>query len=1085
MINNDLKKLNRFISARKRGALMDRALRSLLIHISWFLITSSIFGILFSIYPWTYFPLIWTASTAAISISLFLRFIIAIFFKPSHITVAKLLEDKEAHSHPLLSVALEVSAQNNDDSPALRDMLFSRAAEQIAIYKNTILRKTSLKHSIPAFVLLGLTSTLYHILPHKISDYWSLPAAMIGRTEFSLSPGTVTVAENSSVVLKIEGPQGRFPSANLHLFSGEGRKQNEILLRPDSAGGFSFKLDSLRETFLYSFSLGRETSPKETVYVARPPQLRSLQITVTPPSYTNRSQQKLPMGQGNFSAFERSTADVMIESSALKEALLIQNNDTLQMDIDKNSAAATFQITSSGSYTFVLTDSLNQTSDSLTEYRISIIPDEPPLAFILSPAENKDLTPSQVETILVEGVDDIGIRDMRLQYCRSGECDENVNDWVLNTAGNPPVVQKQLTWEISEQRLYPGDTLFYWLRVRDNKPFGAPQVAYSDTFWFRIPTFEEIRRQSADRDKHAEQQLRGVRERQRDLSDMLEQVLRDTGGEEELSWDQERILEDLEKQLKSQADSLQSALDSLQKSMEQLREDGVINSQLSEKMEQVKKAIEDLIKEFGENLFSQFDEQNEELSFRDMKQAIDNLKEMMPELSERLDLTMQFLEMLRKDKELAALAEKAGNLSSEQAQLSEEMSEPRFSEQQQNLLERIDSFQEELTERFSDSPGSMPCTESLRDLSEKMSSAMQSGEAPSQESMDNMSRELMSMSSQLSEMLSTNMSQQFEKDYSILLSMLRDVLNLSDWQRRLEKEGAFKVDDPWIAREQQSMSNALRLSFAKSDSISSLPPQLLEELGQGYRRADEAARRVVSSLSTGDGTAAMRRCYSVLDELANSILQLLDLFDEDQGGGDESGGSGGMPSMRELSGRQAALNSLMSELLEQLMRQGDGTGGHESGLSSEELQKAKEDARNAQKAIADELERLAEQYGEGPEASARKRIEELEKEARRLAELMRNPPPEIVEQQDRLLSRMLQSALSVHRRDEVDEDRKGTRAQTIYSDREIPPPGDIIHNPDSYYLLRRKALDDNFPESYRESIRAYFDSLGEMFLGDQ
>jgi len=40
----------------------------------------------------------------------------------------------------------------------------------------------------------------------------------------------------------------------------------------------------------------------------------------------------------------------------------------------------------------------------------------------------------------------------------------------------------------------------------------------------------------------------------------------------------------------------------------------------------------------------------------------------------------------------------------------------------------------------------------------------------------------------------------------------------------------------------------------------------------------------------------------------------------------------------------------------------------------------------------------------------------------------------------------------------------------------------VLDDPDTFYLLRRKALMGNFPESYRDAIRAYFDSLEVMFL---
>ena len=111
-----------------------------------------------------------------------------------------------------------------------------------------------------------------------------------------------------------------------------------------------------------------------------------------------------------------------------------------------------------------------------------------------------------------------------------------------------------------------------------------------------------------------------------------------------------------------------------------------------------------------------------------------------------------------------------------------------------------------------------------------------------------------------------------------------------------------------------------------------------------------------------------------------------------------------------------------------------------------------------------------------------KRMEELEKEARKIASMLEQPREEITERQDRLLSRMLQTTLSLHRQNEGKEERKSVAAETVFTENKINPPGENFDDPDTFYMLRRRALGGNFPESYRNAINAYFDSLGVLFL---
>jgi hypothetical protein len=166
---------------------------------------------------------------------------------------------------------------------------------------------------------------------------------------------------------------------------------------------------------------------------------------------------------------------------------------------------------------------------------------------------------------------------------------------------------------------------------------------------------------------------------------------------------------------------------------------------------------------------------------------------------------------------------------------------------------------------------------------------------------------------------------------------------------------------------------------------------------------------------------------------------------------------------------------------------GDGgsqSGGGQTGGGGETESEERKQAREAQQAIADELKRLADAYGKESGEGMEKRVRELEQEARRLAHLLDNPPADIIDQQDRFLSRMLQSTLSLNRKDEGKEERKGTKSQTLFSDKGAAQPQGISSKADSFHILRKRAFEDNFPEEYRSAIREYFDVLGEMKWGE-
>ncbi|MFP4015172.1 MAG: DUF4175 family protein [Chitinispirillaceae bacterium] len=1083
---DSVKKIRRFAAGCRRRLVFNRVSGMLARLFSAFLAFSLILTILFSAYPWVVLPLVWISGTAILVIAAAVIITVTLFRAPTLIQSVRKAENRSELKHPSLSIALELSSQTSAGSESLKKHVYERAAREIERLKEVRLTESRTKLYAATVLLLLITvgSSIY--FPQRLYSYWKLIFTVAENQKAEVRPGSITVPLNSPLTLHLTGP-AHYPSAKLDLLTRDGSTRSRHFLRPDSSGGFSFRIDSVREDMIYQFSLAQALSP-ETVTVARPPMLRSLQIKLDPPAYTKQKPRTLNAGQGNMNIYAGTEVSCVLESGELDQAALIFGRDTFDLEVEGKRARGKFKVWRSGKYTFRLKDTLGQTNDSLPNYMITTIPDEKPLARIIKPTDNKALTTAQVETLWVEGIDDIGIRDMRLQWCRSGFCgEEKPQSWNLTDRGRPPIIRKNLVWDLTELSLYPGDTVFYWLRVRDNKPFGKAQIARSDTLWFRVPSFEEIHKQIARNEQYAQKKLGEVKGRQENISSAVEELMKSAVGSQELSWDQKRIMEDIQNQMNSQADSLQKALQSLQKSMEALKEDGKMNDELFKKMEQVKESMEQLAKEFGKNPF--LSDKEEKLSLDDMRQAAGKLQEMLPEMSERLDQTLQFMEMLKREKNISDLALRAENLSEEQSELAFSDEDASIKERQQELLDRIDSLSRDMREQFKKEKQPGPSSGNVDQQSKNMRSQLRKNEAPSSKEMNAMSRELMSLSEQLEGRLSSSMMAQMEEDRKLILGMAHDALSLESWQELLRKQAHGRVDDKSTAKAQQALKDGLIKSLARSDSLAMVPPDMVNEITNSYRKAISRAQTVISTMSNSDGTFAMNQSAGALRELANLLLSIASQGDSQSG----SSGAGSMMSgLRQASGKQAALNSMMGDMLQSLLGQqgqqgGSQPGGNKPGDGGEQgggegAHEARRKAQEAQQAIAQELERLADKYGKEAGESMEKRVRELEQEARRLAQLLQNPPEDIIDQQDRFLSRMLQSTLSLNRKDKGKEDRKGSKSKTVFSDPDAPALGKSIREADTFHILRRRAFEDNYPEEYRSAIREYFDSLGELYL---
>jgi hypothetical protein len=1073
-MNKDLLKVKRYVAGVQRKIIWLRIIRGFSPAVFAFSIVSVVLNFSFVLYPWIFLPLLWDALACLLLLFLFGWLLDSVFFHaPDLNRVALKIEQSSNCVHPLIAIALEFH-KAKQNSPFV-ERTFQMAAQQIAGLTPVSLKLPLIWWlsliMVPAWIL-----TVNHFDP-SLLRFWKAPFLSISSTGATISPGTVKIGLNESVTLKFQPLQTRLPSCRIVINRINEKRTEKIHLRSDSSDIFSFSMDSVKQSFIYQFVYGGKQFAPETITVVPPPALYSMQVRLIPPSYTGDSIKVLPEGQGDFRAYAGTKVSFTLESEELSRAYLISGNDSTLFKMDKSSAYGEITVYKPIEYTFALIDRRGQKSDSLPQFRIDIIPDELPMVHFLKPGYNIALQPEMVETLWVQGIDDIGIRSLEILSCRNGECQENVSTWNISPKGNPQTIRKQVIWNLSKYNLYPGDTLFYWAKIRDNRPFSPPGITTSDTFWFRVPSFEEIHQTIMEKETYADNKIEGVRKEQENLKEMLEQLVKSSTGSEELSWDQKQILQDLQKSIQAQADSLQNALNSLQENIEKLKEQGNIGEEISDKMEQIQNELKELIKQFGDSLFPQI-EDGHQISFDEMREAVENLQKMLPELDERLDNTLQFLQVLRKDRELASMAMRAEKLAQEQKTIADQDPSQRTMDLQKDLLKRIENFNHDLKKNHSGEKTLSSASEQMDSLHNQMQSDLSEKQSPSTDQMNRMSAALLSASQQLRDMMSASKMKQMQYEQKLIMEMAHDALNLIQWQEKIITEIDYK-ERKNVAVSQQALRDALIKASLKTDSLKMIPPMVKNKIRQQFSFALDNSGEAVLALEENNAFWAMQENKFALNSLATTLVKTLQSMKQ-QGQSQSSCNSGLMDAMRNLSGRQASVNAATADLLKSLINGSKGEGGQQSGNQGN--QSAREAAQKAQKAIAEELKKLAEKYGKETGDAMKERVEQLEKEAQRLAKMLEQPRPEISSHQDRFLSRMLQTTLSMNRQDEGKEERKSKAAEMVFSPDNSIGKKPVMDDPDTFYLLRRKALMGNFPESYREAIRTYFDSLEVMFL---
>lgn len=1072
-MKSDFQKVSKFISGIRRKYIIKRIVDGILTSGLLFLTFSSFLNLLFFFYPVTLLPLVWDF-VLIITISFITIWFVdsIVLHKPGMIETAKLIEQKGSLDHPLVSIALELKTVESQS--VFTQKAYSGAAGQIKELPDSLysLKKWKIYLLVLTAVLWWLTNlTLNPVMTH----YWKMPFVFLNKADAVVSPGTVYIPRNALVKMTLEPAGTSFPSCRIRISSVKTGRGNRYLIRPDSSGCFSYLADSVSESFVYQFTYGGRDFNPETVLVVDPPVLYGLKMKLFPPSYTGALQKELPEGQGDCSVYAGTKVKIEIQSDKISDAYLIVNNDSCVMDIADKKITGEFTVYNPVTYTFSLLDTFGQKNDSLPLFYVDIIPDDKPFVHFLKPGANKSVNPDMVESLWLEAVDDLGLRTLKINYYKNGEQDEPPREWNIPLKGNPKTVQKELQWNLNEFSLYPGDTLFYWAQAKDSRPFKPYQIAKSDTFWYRLLSFEEIHEQVVNRENSAQKAITDVRKTQQDLDEMIKNIIKSASGEKELTWDQKQVLDKIKETIEAQADSLKTAMNSLQDNIEKLKNEGELGEEIVGKMDQIQKALKDLIDQFGDSLFMDFD--NQMITMEDMKEAVKRLEEMLPELNERLDNTLEFLEMLKRDREIAALALRAENLAQEQTEISGSDDKERGMMQQGKLLDRTKELSEDISSKAKDGL-KMPPTDKLDSIQSEMESLISQKQFPSSGDMNSMSSELLFLSQSLKQMMSSARSEQMQVERKQLLDLTDDILDIALWQEELGKQ-IKTMNREHQARFQQTVNDAVKKSQQKADNLSIVPPLVKKLLREGFSKVSEMSETIIQSIGQSGEAGLMHSNTHHLYDLADLMMSIESSMGQQQAQG-ECGAEGCTAGLQRLSGKQAAINSATSDLLRSMMN-GKKSDGFSEAQSDNKIEQARKEAQKAQEALAEELDKLAKKFG-GEGESMSKRVEELEKEARHLAQMLKNPEKGITERQDRFLSRMLQAALSLHKQDEGKEERKSRIASRTFMEQKTIKPDEIVKDPDTFYLLRRKALQGSFPENYRTAVKAYFDSLEVKFL---
>ena len=329
-------------------------------------------------------------------------------------------------------------------SPALLDAAFKNVYERAKpIRFESIVDLSKVKKLAKYFILLfAFCALLFVFVPglqaasNRLISFNQefIPPA---KFYFEVHPGNdeITKGENVDFVVVIKG---EVPKKVLLLTREESQTNfEEHELQKDSLGEYRFSIQQLRSSLFYYASAEDIQSEEYQIKVIDRPVIRSLDVKVISPSYSNIPvlEQK---DNGNVSALVGSNVEISLLTNKELKSAYIEFEDTTSsvLKVQGNLVKGSFRIRKDNSYIIVLNDLSDNNNLQPVRYYIKSFYDSNPAIELVYPKQDVSLANDSRVPIEVKVNDDYGFSKLTLNY-------------KLTSSRYEPVQEKFSTIEVS------------------------------------------------------------------------------------------------------------------------------------------------------------------------------------------------------------------------------------------------------------------------------------------------------------------------------------------------------------------------------------------------------------------------------------------------------------------------------------------------------------------------------------------------------------------------------------------------------------------------------------------------------------
>ena len=782
-------------------------------------------------------------------------------------------------------------------------------------------------------------------------------------------------------------------------------------------------------------------------------------------------------------------------------------------------------------------------------YTLNVFKDAAPQVDIIEPGKDLVLDTDMIVSLKVDATDDYGLQNVQLVYRIQKDDFNPIKTTLKHVPHNtsPPLTTQFLTyaWDITPIGLFPGETLSYYVQAADTDDVSGPNIGKSRTYTLRFPTLDELYEDIAAEQETEQQSLDEIYDEQAEATDAVENILEKLRKFKDLSLTDEKLLKQVvesQKQIEEKANDL---IDSMQQTTTDMEKNELFEPETIQKYQELQELMKEalteeqreILKELGEALAKQELSQQES----DLAQANFNQEQFQQQL-ERLK---SLYEQLILQQKLEAAAKQAQQLAEQQKALmdsidtavsentedmqdsvvndeqSKDSSETGLSdkskmkdaaqkedmikEETDKLSDKLDSIGDELADTAKSQENTAPQIQKVADEINRLNQYTRDQQLPdnlqsTSQSLRNENRQQALETGREAEKTMTELAQGLDNALEFMqgsgneqaLAAMNEAIKSSLYYSHLHEKVIDQTEgltisslEEYVPSEIKRLQELAAKELSASQGISQIAENLWE-LGKQQMEVDpkivwrlnassDALGRAARALEDREASLALPIQRTGLADINQAILDMLDAM----ANMNQQMGAGGLQSMLEqlqqLAQSQEQLNDMAERLSQQMREQG----------RTPSLQQRLERIASQQQLIREATERLSKIAEEASEilGSLQNVAEEMENVETKLKQGTLDE--DVVEQQKRILTRMLDSLKSLEKRD-VGRRRKAQVAKKPSTPVQDVPP---LH-PDLLEYVRKLDIApnakefENIPYQYREQLRQYFKALSEKTVDE-